>query len=175
MSKTAEHDPRVDEVVSIAKRFAEGGMNAQKAVDKIMAAYGLSPAPEEPPAPQTEYEPEPGPPSPWAVRSRATRAYHEDRERYWLYHRVLPDSFPDNIRELWLLPMGGNLRISLGPKDDRVSFTTSWCFHDHNAAWEAALHWSGPKEPAGWIRHIETGRRQRFNAQGDIVDRWVCG
>jgi hypothetical protein len=114
-----------------------------------------------------------------ALQVRCASLYHQDRDRWWLYHREvgeLPDrqflgfvveTGPNGTdvvlqpvpQTLWLQPMGANLRLSLGPTDG-VTFNSNYCFADRAAAWQAALSWDGHGDPDGWIRHIESGRRR---------------
>jgi hypothetical protein len=94
-------------------------------------------------------------------------AYTEGNpDRWWLHRRILADG-----RVLYLQPMlGGNLRVSLSQDVDDCGFHTNYCFHDHGAAWRAALGWDGDGDPEGWVRHIETGRRR---PEGDAAREYV--
>jgi hypothetical protein len=100
------------------------------------------------------------------TRIEATEAWRVDPDRWWLVRRDLPDG-----RRLWLHPMlFGNLRLSLGPREG-VTFDENYCYHDAEAAWRAALEWSGEGEPSGWIRHIESARRR---PEGDAAREYVA-
>lgn len=103
-----------------------------------------------------------------ALRSRKLEAiarFQSDPDRWWLCRRELGDG-----RAVWLVPMTfGNLRLAVGPMDS-CWFDDEWCYHDHDAAWRAALEWNGSGEPTGWVRHPSSGRRR---PDGDAEREWV--
>jgi hypothetical protein len=76
--------------------------------------------------------------------------------RWWFHKRELADG-----RVLYLHPqLLGNLRIGISPNADADWFVQTYCFHDQDAAWRAALGWDGTGDPEGWYRHHQTGRRR---------------
>lgn len=99
------------------------------------------------------------------TRIEESEAFRADPDRWWLVRRDLPGG-----RRLWLMPMlYGNLRLATGPAEG-LSFDDGWCYHDHDAAWRAALEWSGEGEPDGWVRHVFSGRRR---PEGDAAREYV--
>lgn len=77
-------------------------------------------------------------------------------QRWWFHKRALPDG-----RVLYLHPMAfSNVRISVSPDAEAQWFDQTYCFHDQDAAWRAALGWDGEGDPEGWVRHHQTGRRR---------------
>lgn len=102
------------------------------------------------------------------------REYTLDLNRYHLHYRRLGNDVPYLLRDLWLYPRGQNLRICLSPEGDGENITSNYCFDDRRQAWEQALHWNGHGDPTGWIRHINTGRRQEFDADQNLIRQWVA-
>ncbi len=80
-----------------------------------------------------------------------------DPERWWFHRRTLNDG-----RVVYLMPMlFGNLRLAVSPDAEAQWFDNHvYCYHDHDAAWRAALGWDGEGEPEGWYKHPPTGRRR---------------
>jgi len=102
----------------------------------------------------------------YAIKLRGVAEYQAGGETWWFYRRDLGDG-----RTLWLQSMlAGNLRISTGPTGG-MSFDQNWCFHDHDAAWRAAVGWNGHGDPEGWYKHINTGRRR---PNGDPAKEYVA-
>jgi hypothetical protein len=64
--------------------------------------------------------------------------------------------------------------IAIGPLFDYCSITTSWCYETREEAKAALVAWTGYGEPAGWIRHPDSGRRvARSENEFDENDRPV--
>lgn len=89
----------------------------------------------------------------YAAKVAGVLAYQRGGD--YLSERALGDG-----RAVWLMAMlGGNLRIAVGRLGD-CGYDDGWCFHDHDAAWRAALGWNGHGDPEGWYRHLRSGRRR---------------
>jgi hypothetical protein len=69
--------------------------------------------------------------------------------------RVLPDG-----RELSLWPMlFGNTRLCIG-WPGVGAFDDGYCFHHAALGVAAVLGWDGSGDPAGWYKHLGSGRVQ---------------
>lgn len=87
-------------------------------------------------------------------------AYHRDPEHHWwLHRRELPDGRIVHLQAM----ISGNLRVSLTLDASDCWFDKVYCYHDHHAAWRAALGWNGEGDPEGWYRDPKTGRRRPDN------------
>lgn len=94
----------------------------------------------------------------YAAKLQCIAAYHADGEKHWwLHRRVLDDG-----RVVFLMQMlGQNLRLAVSPDEQAQWFTDQiYCYHDHDAAWRAALGWNGQGDPEGWYKHPPSGRRR---------------
>jgi hypothetical protein len=71
-------------------------------------------------------------------------------------------------------PMAFTHRLSIGQIGDRTSIDDGWCYHNFADAYAALAAWDGEGEPAGWHRHLRTGRRvsqspDERDANGQLV------
>ncbi len=65
----------------------------------------------------------------------------------------------------------GNWRLCLGRYDDEVNVENAWCYHGLLRAAQALADWTDPdKEPDGWVRNPQTGRRR---PDGDPAKEYV--
>lgn len=76
---------------------------------------------------------------------------------YYQHLRVLPDG-----RAVWIQRKMFTHAITTGRADNVMSIDTHWCYETKAQALEALERWEpmAQKEPEGWFRHPESGRRR---------------
>jgi len=76
---------------------------------------------------------------------------------FYKHLRVLPDG-----RAVWVQRKIFTYAITIGRADDRYGFDTHWCYETEAQALAALQKWNPleQKEPEGWFRHADTGRRR---------------
>lgn len=94
-------------------------------------------------------------------------AYQADPEHHWwLHRRELHDGRVVHLQAM----ISGNLRVTLTLDASDCWFDKVYCYHDHDAAWRAALGWNGEGDPEGWYRDPKSGRRRPDNtAESEYV------
>lgn len=74
-----------------------------------------------------------------------------------VYQRQLDDG-----REVCVIPRIYNTILTIGQASDEDGYTTHYCYESPVQATAAAEAWNPvtEKEPTGWFRHADTGRRR---------------
>lgn len=60
-------------------------------------------------------------------------------------------------REVHLVTMLYNLRLSVTEDPQGDCYGDQYCYHDAEAAWAAFEAWDGESEPTGWFKNLQTG------------------
>jgi len=60
-------------------------------------------------------------------------------------------------REVHLLRMIFNLRLSCTSEPHGFYYEEQYCYQNFDAAWKAFEEWDGVTEPSGWSKNLQTG------------------
>lgn len=60
-------------------------------------------------------------------------------------------------REVHLLKMIFNLRLSCTSEPHGMYYEEQYCYQDFETAWSEFEKWDGDTEPKGWFKNLQTG------------------